>query len=179
MEYYDEAQFIAQVSQNDTIEGRIERWDAHRKNILHRGITLTIHLDDFILLQYRKHKVFDSVIDCTISTHQKYKNSELQTNEEAIFTALSRELNILPKNLINPPESLGKIFYDAKDPKSEFSEHEVCHIYKCTIDAFPNFNTNFAYDIIRVKPSELCESNKKIYSQLAPWVKTMLKKGLI
>jgi len=179
MEYYDEAQFIAKVTSKDATSGRIERWDAHKMSILHRGITISIYIGDLILLQYRKHPVFDMVYDATISTHPIYNKGMLQKDEEAILLSLKRELNVSQKNLFEKPKLQGKIIYKAKDPSSKYTENEVCRVYKCKIDKFPNFNKDFAYDLIQCNKSELHTYNGKLIDKLAPWVKVMLEKNLI
>ncbi|MCX6730895.1 MAG: hypothetical protein NTZ55_03535 [Candidatus Roizmanbacteria bacterium] len=42
MDYYKKKQFIAEVNEQDEIIGKVEKWDAHKKGMLHRGYTAII-----------------------------------------------------------------------------------------------------------------------------------------
>lgn len=179
MQYYDEVQFIAQVNKEDSIEGKIERWKAHRNGILHRALTIAVYVNDSILLQKRKHPVFDSVLDITVSTHQIYVNDLLQSDEETIYQTLERELLLKPESLKQKPQYKGNVIYQAKDPKSDFREHEVCHVYTCTISSIPLFNPIFAYEVKMASLNAIKNQTQEIYPHLAPWVKEMIQKGMV
>jgi len=179
MQYYDNVQFIAQVNTEDSIEGTIERWKAHRDDILHRALTIAVYVNDSILLQKRKHPVFDSVFDITVSTHQIYVNGLLQSDEEAINQTLERELLLAPASLKQKPQFKGSVVYKAKDPKSDFTEHEVCHVYTCAIGSMPLFNPVFAYEVKTVSLDTIKDQTQEIYPHLAPWVKEMIRKGMV
>lgn len=179
MQYYEDVQYIALVDKNDIIHGKIERWNAHMQGALHRALTIAIYVKDEILLQKRKHPVFDSVYDITISTHQKYEYTTLQSDEETIYQTLQRELLLQPDSIKKKPRYMGEIIYQASDPKSNFIEHEVCHIYTCSIDFIPNFNPEFAYEIKTHKLDTITDQKQNIYSFLAPWVYEMIKKDMV
>ncbi|KKQ37173.1 MAG: hypothetical protein US54_C0042G0002 [Candidatus Roizmanbacteria bacterium GW2011_GWA2_37_7] len=179
MQHYDDVRYIATVDTKDEVQGKIERWEAHTKGILHRALTLAVFVKDTVLLQHRKHPVFDSVYDMTISTHQQYKDSTLQTDEEAMYQTLKRELLLAPSSLKQIPQYKGTVMYQANDPKSDFIEHEVCHVYTCSVDAHPNFDPAYAYDLKAYSLETITNQTNSLYSRLAPWVKEMIKKGMV
>jgi len=179
MQYYDDVQYIAQVNDEDSIEGKIERWEAHRNGILHRALTIAVYINDSILLQKRKHPVFDSVFDITVSTHQIYVDDILQSDEETIYQTLERELLLKPESLKQKPEYKGNVMYQANDPKSDFIEHEVCHVYTCVISSIPLFDPAFAYEVKMVSVDDIKNLELGTHLHLAPWVKEMIKKDMV
>lgn len=179
MHYYEDVQYIARVNKDDTIQDTVERWEAHKKGLLHRALTITIFINESVLLQKRKHPVFDSVYDMTISTHQKYVNGELQDDEEALFQTLERELHIKKESITKKFQHKGNIVYQAADPKSDYIEHEVCHIYTCGLDHTPTFDPAYAYGIQILPIEEIIDQKKQTYHRLAPWVQEMMTKGMV
>ena len=69
MDYYKQKQFLAQVDKNDRILGKIEKWEAHKKGVLHRGYTCILIYKGSYIFQHRKHPVFDGVFDLSFSSH--------------------------------------------------------------------------------------------------------------
>ena len=176
MHYYKKIQYIAQVNKNDEIVGPVEKWKAHRENILHRGFTVVLYVENKIFLQHRKHPVFDGVYDLTFSSHQVYLGNKIQYDKDAVFEALTREWN-LNKNEIpqNGLKFLGKFYYQAKDPKSIYSEHEVDYVYSLTLSKSPKPNLDFAYDIQRTSLEEVKKYNSRFFPLFAPWAKEIIK----
>lgn len=179
MNYFDQKQYIAQIDKQDKVIVQIERWQAHKTGILHRGFTLTIYYKDQIVLQHRKHPVFDNVIDMTISSHQLINHGKVQDDLEAIYNTLEREWNIKEKDLLELPTNKGNIYYRAKDPNSDYTEHEVCHVYSCKVDhlVLPNFE--FAYGFLLKSAEEIKNTKNMLYPLFAPWAKQMIQEGLI
>lgn len=172
MKYYQRKLFLAEVDKNDNSIGKIERWQAHRDGVLHRGFTAILTYQDNIVLQHRKHLAFDGYFDLTFSSHQIYKNKKLQTDLEAIYEALKREWNVDKTGLMEEPKFLGKFYYKAKDSHSIFTEHEIDYIYQAELKNLPNSNPDFAYGFELISKEEI--NNYK----LAPWVEeiiTMIK----
>ncbi|OGK35133.1 hypothetical protein A3A93_02855 [Candidatus Roizmanbacteria bacterium RIFCSPLOWO2_01_FULL_38_12] len=170
MDYFDQLQYIAKVDKNDKVIGKIERWQAHKKGILHRGFTLAVFYKNKIVLQHRKHPVFDGVFDATISSHQIFENEKLEDDISAIYKTLDREWNIGEENLDAKPKYVGKIYYQATDPRSDFKEHEICRIFSCSLKNLKLPNFEFAYGLI-VKPlNEIKNPKNPLYPLLAPWV---------
>ena len=178
-DYYLRKQIIAKVDRKGDIIGKIEKWEAHKKGILHRGFTVAVFFKDYLILQHRKHPAFDATFDITISSHQLFTNGKLQEKTDAIYNALERELNITKNDLISKPENLGFVYYRAKDPKSEFTEHEIDDVLIVKVKKIPNPNLDYSYGLSFVKRNELSNTKSRIYQSLAPWAKTMLSKNLL
>lgn len=169
MNYYKKRLFLAEVDKNDNIIGKIERWQAHKEGILHRGFTAILTYQDNIVLQHRNHPAFDGCFDLTFSSHQVYKNGKLQNDIDAIYETLKREWGVDKTGLIDKPKFLGKFYYKAKDPQSIFAEHEIDYIYQAELKNLPMPNSDFAYGFELVGKEEI--KNYKI----APWVKDIIK----
>ena len=97
--YCQKELFVAQVDKDDNIIGPVERWLAHKNGILHRGFTLVMIYQNNFVLQQRKHLAFDKTLDLTSSSHQVFKNGDLQSDDEAIYEMLSREWNLSKNDL--------------------------------------------------------------------------------
>ncbi len=179
MNYFKETQYIAQVDKDDNIIGKVEKWNAHKQGILHRAFTIAIFYEDQVLLQHRKHPVFDSVYDITISSHQLYTDKELQSDEEAIMNTLKREWHITEGELIDGLHMKGSIYYKAHDPFSEYTEHEICHIYSCSVSEIKMPNLEFAYGFSLQNVLKIKEKNNPIFPLLAPWVKKAFEDNLL
>lgn len=178
MKYYKKKLFFPQVDKNDNVIDKVERWSAHKKNVLHRGFTVILYYQDKIILQHRKHPAFDKYYDLTFSSHQIYKNKILQTNSEAIFESLEREWNIEENGLIKKLKYLGKFYYQAKDPNSIFSEHEIDYIYSAELKTKPDPNLEFAYGYKLIAKSPNLKSQISNY-QIAPWVKKIIDNNFV
>lgn len=174
MDYYDEKQYLAAVDQNDVLLRRVEKWEAHRENILHRGYTAIIRYGDEIALQHRKHPVFDNVLDLSFSSHQIYVGDKLQTDEEAIMDGLKREWGMGKSDLGAPPTFITKVYYQAKDEKSGYFEHEIDYIYEVRCLAVPVFKPAFAYGVHLVKRADLEKAQDALGVPFAPWVGALL-----
>jgi isopentenyl-diphosphate delta-isomerase len=168
MNYYKKELFLAEVDRQDNIIGKVERWDAHKKGVLHRGFTMILVYKKKIVLQHRKHLAFDGYFDLTFSSHQIYVHDVLQTDEDAINDTLKREWNIDDIGIKNIPKYLGKFYYKAKDPNSIFTEHEIDYIYIAELKNLPNPNSDFAYGYKLVNKNEI-----KKY-KTAPWVQEII-----
>lgn len=178
MDYYNKVQDLAEVDREDNIIGKVEKWEAHKKGILHRGYTAILEFENKIILQHRKHHVFDKVYDLSFSSHQFYKGGSLQTDEEAIYEGLKREWNIQEFEIRNL-KFLTKVYYKSKDTNSEYSEHEIDYIYLIHLNKSPVANPDFAYGQIAVDKKNLVSEIKKLQLNLAPWVEKILNEKLI
>jgi len=177
--YYLKEQIIARVDRKGNVIGKIEKWEAHRLGILHRGFTVVVFFQDYLIMQHRKHPAFDGVFDITSSSHPLFINGKLQDTISATYDALEREFNITKTDLISKPENLGFVYYKAKDPKSEFTEHEIDDVLIVRVKKIPNPNLDYAYGLSFVKRNELSNTKSRIYTNLAPWVKVMLAKNML
>lgn len=176
-DYYSQIQYIAQIDKENNILGKIEKWEAHEKRILHRAFTVVLYYADSIVLQHRKHLVFDGYFDLTFSSHQIYKSETLQSDLEAIYDALKREWNIKENDLKTPPVFKGQIYYNAQDPGSKYGDHEIDVIYTALLKNEPRPNLNFAYGYSLMKKEDLLKPAQPIRSAFAPWVNVMIKEN--
>lgn len=177
--YYKQKQFIAQVDINGNIIGKVEKWEAHKKGILHKALSVTLTYNGQYILQHRKHPAFDGVLDLTSSSHQIYKNNKLQSTSDATYECLEREWGLKKNDLIDDIKEEGKIYYKTKDPRSIYTEHEICEMLTAKLKKLPTPIDEFAYGFSIVNKEKLTDKNSLIYKNLAPWSKVAIKKGLI
>jgi len=178
MDYYEEIINIVQVNEKDEIVGPVERWKAHKENILHRGLTIAIFFEGKVLLQHRKHPVFNSVFDMSISTHQIYEEG-VSSDDKFIESALKREFDINYSNLIKKPELNGKVTYQFNDSQSDYSENEICYLYSCEAKTLPQVNYDFAYGFSLMDLNELKQPKNPLFPLLAPWIKEIINNKII
>ncbi|MEK7573691.1 MAG: hypothetical protein AAB531_04670 [Patescibacteria group bacterium] len=177
--YYRQKQIIAKVNREGKIIGKIDKWEAHRKGILHKALTVAIFYKGSFIIQHRKHPAFDGVFDITSSSHQLFKNGKLQASLEATYDTLKREWNLSKEDLVSKPKNLGTIYYKSKDSKSEYTEHEMCDILITEVKTLPTPNFDFAYGFSLVKKEEVINKKRRIYQALAPWVKKAIANKLL
>lgn len=173
MDYYKETQFLAVVDKHDKMIGRMEKWEAHKKGVLHRGYTAILEFNNTIILQHRKHPAFDNVFDLSFSSHQLMVNGNLQTDEETIYEGMKREWNIDKVEILSL-KFLNKVYYQAKDPISEYSEHEIDYIYLVQLNRQPKANPDYAYGQKTVDRNNAVSEMQKSGLALAPWVKKIV-----
>ena len=137
-------QIIGRVDKKGDVIGGIERWEAHKKGILHRAFTLALIYKNFYVLQHRKHACFDGVFDITSSSHQLVSNGKLEDTLESARKCLFREWKI-SKTEIGELKLKGAIYYEARDPKSIYTEHEICDIVEIRVSKIPEPNYEFAF----------------------------------
>ena len=172
-------QMIATCDKNGNIKGEIERWEAHEEGILHRAFTLALIYKDSYILQHRKHACFNGVFDITSSSHQLMSNGKLEDTIESARKCLFREWKIRRSDILGEFKHKGAIYYEAPDPKSIYTEHEICDILEVRVRKIPEPNYEFAYGSSLATKVELANRKSRIYSMLAPWVKVAIKKNLI
>lgn len=176
MDYYKKELFLAHVDREDNIIKKVERWNAHKSGILHRGFTMILTYNDKMVLQHRKHLAFDGYFDLTFSSHQIYVHDVLQTDEDAIRDTLKREWSIDGSGLKSIPKYLGKFYYKAKDPNSIFAEHEIDYIYAAELKNLPTPNPDFAYGFELIDKQNIENCKLKIGKfKMAPWVEEIIK----
>lgn len=179
MDYLKALQYIAHVDRNDTIIGKVERWKAHEEGILHRAFTLAITFEDQLLLQHRKHPVFDGIYDITISSHPIYIEDTLEDILHAAYRTLVREWSIKKDDLIVQPSYVGKFYYQAPDPHSKYQEHEICHVYSCEVKKLLIPSLESAYGFSLQKKEQIQDTANPLAPLLAPWVKKMIEEKLL
>lgn len=179
MDYYTKKQLVATVDRNNNITGSVEKWKAHKQGILHKGFTVVLTYKGQYVLQHRKHPAFDGYFDLTFSSHPVYVDGILEDDFTAIYQALKRELNIEKKDLAGVPIYKGVVWYKAKDPNSEFTEHEMDSIYMAKIKKLPQPNFTYSYGLSLQSPDQIKDKNSSLTKLLVPWVRALLQKKLI
>jgi len=170
MDYYKEKQFLAEVNEQDEIVGKIEKWEAHKKGVLHRGYTALITFEDQLILQHRKHPVFDNVFDFSFSSHQIYKEDKLQDDVIAILDGLGREWGVHAEDVTDDIKFINKIQYKSFDDTSGYYEHEIDYIYAVELGKMPQPNYEFAYGFFTIHKDNIDKLlDPRIQSLLAPW----------
>lgn len=170
---------IARCDKRGNILGPIERWEAHEKGTLHRAFSVVMRYKDLYIVQFRKHPVFDGVLDVTSSSHQIFdvKTNILQNTMEASISTLLREWKMTESDFIGKPKIKGNVYYKAKDKYSIYTEHEIDDVVEVKVRRIPEPNLEYAYGSSLMTREELIK-NKRVNSILAPWVKAMINKRL-
>jgi len=165
--YLQQSQTIIRVDEKGKPIGGIDKWEAHKKGILHKGFSVALMYESQILLQIRKHPVFDKVVDLTASSHPLVLRGENKKEEDAVYDCLSREWNVQRSELPNI-KNCGSFVYRAEDDAG-YTEHEYCTFYSADIDRLPSPNTEFAYGCIITSLRYLQLESSKY--PIAPWVR--------
>ncbi len=158
----DKGNFLRYISKEDGHKG---------EGIHHLAITVFVfNSKGEVLLQKRKHKVFDNIWDNTASTHQLHlENGRDETDEEATLRALKREYKINDIKL----ENLGGFNYFEK--YNEYCENEYCKLLIGIYDGEIELNPEVGYDYKWVDKTAFLqdiEQNPDIYT---PWCKVAVK----
>lgn len=173
MNYQKQILYLAKINRKDEILGSVERWNAHQVGILHRGFTVIIKINNLVVIQKRKHKVFNNVFDLSFSSHPIFINKKLEKIEEAIKKNFKREW--IFKGKILDLKFLEKYYYKEKDETSGFWEHEVNYLFILNLKGEIGHNQEFAYGMDILTSEILLKKFKKF--NFAPWVKKIsLKK---
>jgi len=104
---------------------------------------------------------------------------KMEDTVECALRALKREFLIDLKDLKKRPTVEGFVYYKARDPKSEFTEHEIDDILIAELKNIPTPNYDFAYGYSLVSKDELKRKNSRLYKNLAPWVKVMIEEKFL
>jgi isopentenyldiphosphate isomerase len=165
--YYQKQLFILAVDKNDNPIKKVERWQAHKEGILHRGFTTILKYQNNFILQHRKHPVFDGVFDLSFSSHPIFIDEKLQTFEEAIFETFKREW--VSKEEKIEIKFLNKYYYKEKDEKSGYFEHEINYLYLIDLKKPIKNNPLYSYGMKVLTKEDLINQFEKI--NFGPWVK--------
>lgn len=169
MNYYKKIIYIPKVDKNDNLIGKIERWEAHEKNILHRGFTTIIKVNKYYILQLRKHIIFDNLFDLSFSSHPIFKNNQLEDIKKTIIDTLKREWVIDEENF--KIDFIKKYHYQEKDEKSNMFENEINYLFLLNLNKLPKINLEFSYKMIPLTKEELIKNFSKY--NFVPWIKNI------
>jgi isopentenyldiphosphate isomerase len=178
---------IPLVNGSGKIIGYGDRWWTHRVRagrdgpILgqkHVGITISIaDHDGRILVQHRRHKIFDKVWSLSGDTHpRKYDSSRVESLSEASRRCAKEDLGVVIKNW----REILNVSYSARDPRDpRYCENELLHILAAKHSGPMNMNKNSAYELQWADFAEISGDSKKdskkkpIDRKYAPWVHAM------
>lgn len=118
-----------------------------------------------VLLQRRKHKVFDNIWDFTASTHPLHREDGFDESlEEATIRALKDEYGIENVKL----EKVGSFNYFAKIDGLCENEHD--HILIGEYNGEVKLNPNVGYEYKWMNKKEFLKDFEENLSKYAPWV---------
>jgi isopentenyldiphosphate isomerase len=169
--YYKKEQFIAQVDKKGNILGPIEKWEAHKKGILHKAFSVTLVYKNLYILQHRKHPVFDGVFDLSCSSHQLMKNGKLELDTDAVLKTLKREWKIDASHISGKIQNIGVTYYKSTDENSKYIEHELCDQFLIKLKKLPEIYSEYAYGYSLVEEKVLKNKKSRVWKNLAPWSK--------
>lgn len=168
MDYLNKKIFLVKVNKQNKVIDAVERWQAHKEGILHRGFTCILKINNFYIIQKRKHKVFDNVFDLSFSSHpQMLKENKPQKIEDAIVENFKREWSF--KGKIKKLKLLDKYYYKERDEKSGFFEHEINYLYLMEIDGKIKNKEEYSYGMDYIDFETLIKKFKNF--NFAPWIK--------
>ncbi len=167
-------QIILAVDEKGDFKGEyIPRMVGHTgKGKKHLAVTVLLENDkQEVLLQRRKHKVFNDIWDMTASTHQLHKkDGSNETSEEATLRALQNEYGITKLESL---KEIGVIDYFAQYGDYCENEHDIILVGKYNGPIILNPKTAYEYDWVDKKAFLLdIEQNPAKYS---PWAKEAVK----
>lgn len=142
------------------------------KEVGHRGegrrhLAITVLLYNSkgqVLLQRRKHKIFDNLWDLTGATHPLHKDEVDESLDEATRRCLKEEWGIEEIKLRN----LGAFNYFAKD--GEYCENEHCAILVGEYNGEVSLNPKAGYEYKWMDKQEFLKDIEANPQKYTPWV---------
>ncbi|MBI4059284.1 NUDIX domain-containing protein [Candidatus Microgenomates bacterium] len=133
----------------------------------HLAITVLIYNDKGeVLLQQRKHKVFDNIWDITGATHPLHREDNTDENfTEATLRCIKREYNIDPL----PLQNLGSFNYDAQ--YGDLCENEHCAMMLGEYNGPLKLNNEVGYSYKWMDKNEFLADIRKNPQKYSAWAK--------
>ena len=144
----------------------------------HVGITVACLGDDKgILVQHRRHRIFDKVWSLSGDTHpRKYESSKVESLSEAARRCAKEDLGAVTKDW----RKTLTVSYSARDPRDpRYCENELLSVLAAKHRGPMTMNRNSAYELRWVEFAEILrdshtDSKKEpIDRKYAPWVHAM------
>lgn len=124
-----------------------------------------------VLLQKRKHKIFDNIWDLTGATHPLHReNGTDESLEEATKRCLREEWDIRD---IKDIKILGEFNYFAK--YGDLCENEHCHLLTGEYDGAVDLNKNMGYEYIWMLKEDFLADIKSNPQKYTPWAQKAIK----
>jgi isopentenyl-diphosphate delta-isomerase len=141
----------------------------------HRGLTVLVQNGrGEVLLQHRKHRIFDKVWDLAGSTHPYFHEGRQESYEDAAKRCLSTEYS----GLEDAPVVNSSVFvnYAAVDPlDNRYCENEFCRLIVASHQGAVRHNPENAYGLAWVTLPTLMSDLARSPSKYAPWVVDLLE----
>ncbi len=136
----------------------------------HRAfVTLLFDSQNRVLLQRRKHKLFDGFWDFTAISHPLRINGKTETYQQASDRALKKEMGIEHVQV----RKVGAFNYFARD--GENCENEFCAVLVGNINGQIQANSSEVYDYKRVPYGEFISDVKNNPTTYTPWAVKAIK----
>lgn len=166
-----DSQIISAVDNQGKFLRYIPKEEGHKgEGIHHLAITVFIfNSKGELLLQKRKHKVFDNFWDNTASTHQLHLDGRDESDEEATLRALNHEYSIKDIEL----ENLGGFNYFERI--GDLCENEFCKLLVGTYDGDIKLNPEVGYSYRWISKGDFLEELKNNPEEYTPWCKVAAK----
>ncbi|MCR4325082.1 MAG: polyprenyl synthetase family protein [Candidatus Curtissbacteria bacterium] len=161
------AQTLLLVDDHDKFKGYDTYDHCHTgKGKRHRAfVTLLFDQGNKVLLQKRKHRLFDGYWDLTAISHPLHVDGHDESFQEASDRALKKEMGIDHVRI----ENVGAFNYFAKDGGNCENEHCAVLVGKYDGDFKPN--NKEVYDVKKVSFDEFLSDVKKNHKSYAPWTR--------
>lgn len=134
-----------------------------------RHIAITVLLynsQDQVLLQKRKHQIFDNLWDFTASTHPLHEeNGQDETLGQATIRSLKIEYHIDSQIKL---DNLGSFNYFAQN--GDFCENEHCAMMIGVYDGQVNMDPEVGYEYKWIEKKEFLKDLQNNPQNYAPWV---------
>lgn len=159
------------VDSEDNSKGYVDVDKAHQgRGKHHRAfVTLLFDSNNQVLLQKRKHRLFDGLWDFTAISHPLRVNGEPETYQEASDRALKKEMGI--KKV--PVKKVGAFNYFARDGK--YCENEYCAVLVGKYEGNHKPNKSEIYESDWVDFSNFFVDIFKEKSKYTPWAQKAIK----
>ncbi len=144
----------------------------------HVGVTIACLDDDGrILVQHRRHKIFDKVWSLSGDTHpRKYDSRKVESLSEAARRCAKEDLGINAQSW----REILTFSYSARDPRDpRYCENELLHVLAAKHSGPISMNRNSAYEVRWAELAEISKDSqgdskkKPIDRKYAPWVLAM------
>ena len=178
---------ISLVNGSGRTIGYGDRWWTHRVRDgresptlgeKHVGITIAcLDEDGRILVQHRRHKIFDKVWSLSGDTHpRKYGSSNVESLSEAARRCAKEDLGITNKSW----RQILSVSYSARDSRDpRYCENELLYVLAAKHSSPVNMNRNSAYELQWAEFAEISSDSQTdskkapIDRKYAPWVHAM------
>ncbi len=173
-------QTILAVDENGEFQGEYIPKEAGHTGTGHRHLAITVLLfndQDEVLLQRRKHQVFDDIWDMTGATHPLHREDGTdETVEEATWRCLNREYGISEKI---PLKNYG--FFDYFAQYDDVCENEHCAMMVGEYSGKLKLNNEVGYGYKWMYKKEFLEDLENNPTDYSPWaiegIKLLKEKG--